>query len=71
MELKSPLNASATRDCTSCNPHASTSSCRWPSSATFKSKGFESAVQMVGVLPILVVTYLCHMSLGHTVRGCL
>ncbi|KAI7843066.1 hypothetical protein COHA_003238 [Chlorella ohadii] len=40
----------------------------WPTSGTFKSKGFESAVQMVGVLPILVVAYLCQMSLGHTSR---
>jgi hypothetical protein len=41
--------------------------CRWPHSPTFKGKGFESAVQMVAVLPILVVAYLCQMSLGHTV----
>lgn len=42
---------------------------RWPSSPTFKSKGFESAVQMVGVLPVLVVAFLCQMSLSHTVRA--
>ena len=41
---------------------------RWPSSPTFKSRGFESAVQMVGVLPILVVACLCQMSLLHMVR---
>ncbi len=50
-------------------PHNSLCPHRWPTSGTFKSKGFESAVQMVGVLPILVVAYLCQMSLGHTVRA--
>ncbi|KAL4855219.1 Histone H2AX [Chlorella vulgaris] len=40
----------------------------WPHSSTFTRKGFESAVQMVAVLPILVVAYLCQMSLGHTMH---
>ncbi|KAI3429598.1 hypothetical protein D9Q98_005684 [Chlorella vulgaris] len=40
----------------------------WPHSSTFTRKGFESAVQMVAVLPILIVAYLCQMSLGHTMH---
>lgn len=40
----------------------------WPHSQTFKGKGFESAVQMTGVLPILTVAYMCQISLGDTMR---
>ncbi|PSC69367.1 putative sodium-coupled neutral amino acid transporter 6 [Micractinium conductrix] len=40
----------------------------WPHSSTFTSKGFESAVQMVGILPIFTVAFLCQTSLGHTMR---
>ncbi|KAL4443859.1 hypothetical protein ABPG75_011596 [Micractinium tetrahymenae] len=40
----------------------------WPESKTFKSKGFESAVQMVAVLPVLTIAYMCQMSMGHAMR---
>lgn len=40
----------------------------WPESKTFTSKGFESAVQMVAVLPVLTIAFMCQMSLGHAMR---
>lgn len=66
-ELLSACAAAAHPNQPSSAPHPTPR--RWPHAKAFTDKGFESAVQMVGVLPILVVAFLCQSTLTHTVSA--
>lgn len=45
--------------------------CRWIHGKVLTGRGFESAVQVVATLPVILVTYICQMALHPTVRAAL